>query len=87
MVLHLRVGITTAPTGGINATAVAVLDVTNTISAIRYTNAGAGYTLTPNVTIDPPATGINTDNYLYGELVRGVSTGTTAYVHKWESDT
>ena len=81
------VGITTAPVGGINATAVAVLDVNNTISAIRYTNAGAGYTLAPNVTIDPPATGINTDNYLYGELVRGVSTGTTAYVHKWESDT
>jgi len=81
------VGITTAPAGGTNATAVAVIDVNNTVSAIRYTNAGAGYTLAPNVTIEVPSTGINTDNYLPGELVRGVSTGTTAYVHNWDSDT
>ena len=81
------VGITTAPSGGINATAVAVLNVYGELSAIRYTNAGAGYTLAPNVTISAPATGINTDNYLYGELIRGVSTGTTAYVHNWDSDT
>ena len=81
------VAIGTAPSGGINATAVAVINVDGELSAIRYTNAGAGYTNSPSVTIDPPSTGINTDNYLYGELVRGVSTGTTAYVHKWESDT
>ena len=57
------------------------------VTAIRYTNAGIGYTLQPTVTIDPPTSGINTDNYLYGELVRGVSTGTTAYVSNWDSDT
>jgi hypothetical protein len=81
------VAITTAPSGGINATAIAILDVNNIISDIRYTNAGAGYTLSPNTTISSPTTGINTDNYLYGELVRGVSTGTTAHVHHWDSDT
>ena len=81
------VTISTAPSGGINATAVAIIDVNNKVSAIRYTNAGAGYTLAPNVTIEVPSTGINTDNYLPGELVRGVSTGTTAYVHNWDSDT
>ena len=81
------VTISTAPSGGINATAVAIIDVNNKVSAIRYTNAGAGYTLAPNVTIEVPSTGINTDNYLPGELVRGVSTGTTAYVHNWDADT
>ena len=80
------VAITTAPSGGTNASAVVIVDANERVSSIRYTNAGAGYTLAPNVTIQVPATGINSSNYLPGELVRGVSTGTTAYVHKWDSD-
>ena len=80
------VAITTAPSGGTNASAVVIVDADERVSSIRYTNAGAGYTLAPNVTIQVPATGINSSNYLPGELVRGVSTGTTAYVHKWDSD-
>ena len=81
------VAITTAPAGGTNATAVVLTNADEKVSAIRYTNAGAGYTLTPNVTIAVPATGITSDNYFSGELVRGVSTGTTAYVHNWDADT
>jgi len=81
------VAITTAPSGGTDATAVVILSANDTVNSIRYTNAGAGYTLTPNVTIQLPASGITSDNYLPGELVRGVSTGTTAYVHKWDADT
>ena len=81
------VAITTAPSGGTNATAVVLTNAEEKVSAIRYTNAGAGYTLTPNVTIAVPATGITSENYFSGELVRGVSTGTTAYVHKWDADT
>jgi len=81
------VAITTAPAGGTNATAVVLTNAEEKVSAIRYTNAGAGYTLTPNVTIAVPATGITSENYFSGELVRGVSTGTTAYVHKWDADT
>ena len=73
--------------GGQTATANAILNVNGEVAAIRYTNAGVGYTLTPNVTIAAPATGINTDNYVYGEMVRGVSTGTTAHVHNWDADT
>ena len=81
------VAITTAPSGGTNASAVVLIDAEEKVSAIRYTNAGAGYTLAPNVTIAVPATGITSENYFSGELVRGVSTGTTAYVHKWDADT
>ena len=81
------VAITTAPSGGTNASAVVLVDANERVSGIRYTNAGAGYTLAPTITIAAPASGINTDNYNYGELVRGVSTGTTAYVHNWDAST
>ena len=76
-----------ADINGTRATANALLNTNGEVTAIRYTNAGIGYTLQPTVTIDPPTSGINTDNYLYGELVRGVSTGTTAHVANWDSDT
>ena len=81
------VAITTAPPGGTDASAVVILSADEKVNSIRYINAGAGYTLTPNVTIQLPASGITSDNYFPGELVRGVSTGTTAYVHKWDADT
>ena len=72
---------------GTRAVANAVINTVGVVTAIRYVNAGIGYTQAPTVTIDPPVTGINTDNYLHGELVRGVSTGTTAHVANWDSDT
>lgn len=81
-----NVAISTAPAGGINATAEALLNTNGAVTAIRYTNAGAGYTQQPNVTIDPPTQGVIDGNYLSKELVRGVSTGTTAYVSNWDSD-
>ena len=81
-----NVAISTAPSGGIDAVAEALLDTNGAVTAIRYTNAGAGYTQQPNVTIDPPIQGVIDGNYLSKELVRGVSTGTTAYVSNWDSD-
>ena len=75
-----------APVGGTNAASVAIVNTAGGISQIRYTNAGAGYTVVPNVIIDAPASGINTGNYLFREMVKGVSTGTTAYVESWDSD-
>jgi hypothetical protein len=75
-----------APSGGTNAASVAIVNTAGGINAIRYTNAGAGYTVVPNVIVDAPASGINTGNYLFREMVKGVSTGTTAYVEAWDSD-
>ena len=75
-----------APSGGTNAASVAIVNTAGGLNAIRYTNAGAGYTVAPNVIIDAPASGINTGNYLFREMVRGVSTGSTAYVESWDSD-
>ena len=80
------VSISTAPFGGVNAIAEAVLTVTGIVTAIRYTNAGAGYTVTPTITLTSPI-GISTGDFDFNEVVRGVSSGTTAYVKDWDADT
>ena len=80
------VSISTAPSGGVNATAEAVLTVTGIVTAIRYTNAGAGYTVTPTITLTSPI-GISTGDFEFNEMIRGVSSGTTAYVKDWDADT
>ena len=80
------VAISTAPIGGTNATALALINSSGIVTSIRYTNAGAGYTQSPVVTISSPV-GVSTSNYIFNEIVRGVSTGTTAYVNDWDYDT
>jgi len=80
------VAISTAPVGGTNATAQAFVNSSGIVTSIRYTNAGAGYTQAPVVTISSPV-GVSTGNYIFNEIVRGVSTGTTAYVNDWDYDT
>ena len=72
---------------GSTAKAVAIVNTLGQVASIRYTFAGIGYTATPTVTIDAPVkAGISSGNYLFKELVRGVSTGTTAIVANWDSD-
>ena len=72
---------------GSTAKAVAIVNTLGEIASIRYSFAGIGYTLTPTITIDPPArAGLATGNYQFKELVRGVSTGTTAVVADWDAD-
>ena len=80
------VAISTAPVGGTNATALALINSSGIVTSIRYTNAGAGYIQTPIVTLSSPV-GVSTSNYIFNEIVRGVSTGTTAYVNDWDYDT
>jgi hypothetical protein len=80
------VSISTAPYGGINASAQAFINSDGEVTSIRYINAGAGYTVEPSITFTSPS-GSSYGNYKFNEIVRGVSTGTTAYVSKWDSDT
>ena len=63
-----NVAITTAPSGGTDATAEAVM-VGGTISAIRISNAGSGYTTAPTITIGA-ATSIGDGNYIFNETVQ-----------------
>lgn len=80
------VSISTAASGGTNATAQAFINSSGIVTTIRYINAGAGYTQAPTITLSSP-TGISSGNYIFNEVVRGVSTGTSAYVNDWDFDT
>lgn len=65
-----------------NVQAEAVLDVTGSVTAIRYRSAGAGYTFTPTVEFDPvedPSFG----DYELGMIVEGLQSGTKGYVKSW----
>ena len=72
------------------AEAVSFLNTNGELNVIRYTNAGVGYTAgsAPEITISSPTkAGLSTGDYLFKEMVRGVSTGTTAFVSDWDRDT
>ena len=80
-----NVAITTAPSGGTDATAEAVM-VGGTISAVRISNAGAGYTVAPTITIGA-ATSIGDGNYIFNETVQVSSDSSeTARVKVWDAD-
>ena len=79
-----NVSISTAPSGGTDATAEAVM-VGGTISAIRISNAGAGYTVAPTISIGA-ATTIADGNYIFNEIVQVSSDSSeTARVKVWDS--
>ena len=79
-----NVAITTAPSGGTDATAEAVM-VGGTISAIRISNAGSGYTTAPTITIGA-ASSIADGNYIFNETVQVSSDSSeTARVKVWDA--
>jgi hypothetical protein len=80
------VTISTAPSGGTTAKAESVINSLGIVTAIRYSNAGSGYTSVPSVYFSSPI-GVSTGNYVFNESIRGVSTGTTAHVADWDYDT
>jgi hypothetical protein len=70
--------------GIVSATATAVISAAGSITAIRITNAGLGYTQTPTVRIvNPNLTGSGT--YEFNEVVTGSISGTTARVKSWSA--
>ena len=84
------VSISTSPVGlsSANAQAVAVVSAAGTISAVRFTNAGFGYTESPIITIAAPESlGIQTGNFFINEVIRGETSLSTARVKSWDKDT
>lgn len=67
-----------------NAQAEAVINSNGVIVAVRYSNAGAGYTFTPTVSFTNP-TATTFGDYDYNEVVTGSRTGTTGYVRSWDA--
>jgi len=70
-----------------NAQAEAVVSTANTVTEIRYSNAGAGYTSTNALVSISSITSPSFGDYEGGEIVKGVSTGTSAYVSSWDAST
>ena len=69
-----------------NAQADAVVSSSGTITQIRYSNAGAGYTSTPATVAISSVTSNSFGEFELEESIRGVSTGTSAYVAAWDTD-
>ena len=79
-----NVSISTAPSGGTDATAEAVM-VGGSISAVRISNAGAGYTVAPTISIGA-ATTIADGDYIFNETVQVSSDSSeTARVKVWDA--
>ena len=63
-----------------------MVSTAGTITAIYITNAGLGYTEPPTITISGPGIA-GTGNFSFNEVVTGSTSGTTARVRRWDSDT
>ena len=73
--------------GGVTAIGTAILNNSNELKSIRIINAGYGYTDgPPTITVSAAGT-IGVGTYRYGDFIRGVSTGTTAFVTNWNEPT
>jgi len=78
---------TAAPTGGQTAIATAFINTTTrVVSDIQVTNSGYGYTVAPTITIGTGST-VGVGTFLYGEMITGASSLTTARVTKWDKPT
>lgn len=75
-----------APLSGATAIGTAIVSAAGTVTAIRITNAGVGYTAPPTVSIAAPPL-VGSGNYVFNEIVTGGTTGTTARVKTWNSST
>ena len=68
-----------------NAQAESVVSTSSSIAKIRFSNAGTGYTaVTPVVDIEEVTNPVFGD-FVIGESVRGVSSGTSAIVASWDA--
>jgi hypothetical protein len=67
------------------AKAEAFINSSGVVTSIRFTNAGTNYVSIPPITLTSPV-GISTGDYEFNEVIRGVSTGTSAYVKEWDYD-
>jgi len=73
--------------GVIQATAVATVNTSDQVSAIRITDPGSGYTSVPVVTISDPTTIVGIGTYQFNEIIRGSTSGAEARVKSWDDMT
>ena len=76
-----KTGVTT-----VSAAATAVVSAAGTISNIFLTNAGVGYSVAPTMSIATSGSS-GSGTFQFNEIVTGSSSGTTARVRVWNSET
>ena len=74
------------PSGGHVARAHAVLDVFGRVKEVRITDSGVGYSTTPTITVGAAGT-IGIGTFSYGEIIKGQSSLSTAFVTSWDAPT
>jgi hypothetical protein len=67
---------------GDNALIESFINSSGSVTSASYVNAGSGYTSGLSIIFQNPI-GVSTGSYLYNEVVRGLTSGTTAYVKDW----
>lgn len=73
---------------GETATGIAILNnSTNRISSINISNPGVGYTIAPSVTISNPSIITGTGDFIFNEVVYGLTSNTSARVKSWDKYT
>jgi hypothetical protein len=71
-----------------SATATALVSTAGTITAIRITNAGLGYSVAPTITINNVGVGSTSyGTFVFNEIITGSTSGVTAVVRSWNSIT
>ena len=75
-----------APLSGSTAIGTAIVSAAGTISGIRLSSAGVGYTVSPIITISAPPL-VGSGNYIFNEIVTGGTSGTTGRVKTWNAST
>jgi hypothetical protein len=73
------------PSIGTTAVIITRINSSGSITTAYYANAGSGYTGNPNITTPNPNIQYS-GNYKFNEIVKGVSSGTTAYVKEWNGN-
>lgn len=82
-----NITISSSPSGR-TAIATAVINSSGRVISIRYIDAGSGYinAFARNVSIESPV-GISSGNYIFNEQIYGQTSGTKAYVKRWDYTT
>jgi hypothetical protein len=73
--------------GSVGATARAVINDSGSVTQIRLTNCGLGYTQAPQIQISSPNVTVGSGIYRYNEVVVGSISSITARVKSWDSIT
>ena len=70
-----------------SAQASTIISESGSVTQIRITNAGLGYTQAPQIQISPPNIIVGFGTYQYNEIVSGNISGVTARVKSWSVST